>query len=486
MSLVDFADPVAAVLADYSNDVRDALDIRDGPSHMEIKVDPDSWEPCLVEVGARCHGGEGSWSSIARACVGYDQVDATLDAFSASPKKFNALPTTPPALAKFGAEVFFVTRVAGMVRSTDKATACLTQLPSYHALEWHVKPGDFAALTTDCFTRPGSVQLIHADPTVLKRDYDRLQKGISLDLEFVCSKPIDRGTVVVVDPYSSGAILAQRVRTKHRKNLIVVHSDPDSPIASLVATGTSVTPKGTVTAPSSSFDGGGGEDSSSFADVVATQVLEQAAKSCIVAAVPGAETGVILADELALRLGTRVNAPALSSARRNKFLMGEAVRRAGVRAVRQCKARTWADAEAFLRTEEEALQVQVPDETSVRAPSPQKKKKERLPAGREADRERRKRRHFPMRDRGRGAVRGGAHHWQSERPRQRERRRSRPGVPARRRVRGGRRVERRRTQDRGAVALRQTLRQRRQLRVLRHVARRLRGPRGGRSRRLLQ
>ena len=55
----------------------------------------------------------------------------------------------------------------------------------------------------------------------------------------------------------------------------------------------------------------------------------------VAAVLPGAETGVLLADQLAARLGTRGNGLAQSCARRNKFDMGEAVRAAGVRAARQ-------------------------------------------------------------------------------------------------------------------------------------------------------
>ncbi len=34
--------------------------------------------PCLVEVGSRCHGGEGTWQPIAQECLGYNQVNLTL------------------------------------------------------------------------------------------------------------------------------------------------------------------------------------------------------------------------------------------------------------------------------------------------------------------------------------------------------------------------------------------------------------------------
>lgn len=56
-----------------------------GPSHMEVMlktvvtVGPDgnetiTYDPCLVEVGARCHGGEGTWLDVAKECIGHNQV----------------------------------------------------------------------------------------------------------------------------------------------------------------------------------------------------------------------------------------------------------------------------------------------------------------------------------------------------------------------------------------------------------------------------
>ncbi|CAN0378240.1 unnamed protein product, partial [Discosporangium mesarthrocarpum] len=46
----------------------------------------------------------------------------------------------------------------------------------------------------------------------------------------------------------------------------------------------------------------------------------------VIAILPGAETGVELADMLAARMGTRCNSEELTLARRNKYLMGEQVR----------------------------------------------------------------------------------------------------------------------------------------------------------------
>lgn len=55
----------------------------------------------------------------------------------------------------------------------------------------------------------------------------------------------------------------------------------------------------------------------------------------IIAVMAGAETGVELADSLSARMGLRSNGEAKSLARRNKYVMGEAVRQSGVRAVKQ-------------------------------------------------------------------------------------------------------------------------------------------------------
>ena len=34
--------------------------------------------PCLVEVGSRCHGGEGTWLPTIQECIGFTQVSVTL------------------------------------------------------------------------------------------------------------------------------------------------------------------------------------------------------------------------------------------------------------------------------------------------------------------------------------------------------------------------------------------------------------------------
>ena len=66
------------------------------------------------------------------------------------------------------------------------------------------------------------------------------------------------------------------------------------------------------------------------------------------AVLAGAETGVGLADSLTELMGLRTNGTAMSEARRNKYVMGEAIRAAGLRAVKQLRATAWGEIEAWL------------------------------------------------------------------------------------------------------------------------------------------
>ena len=64
--------------------------------------------------------------------------------------------------------------------------------------------------------------------------------------------------------------------------------------------------------------------------------------------IAGAETGVLLADRLSESLGLRSNGTLLSEARRNKFVMGETIRSAGIRAVKQLRASSWEEINSWI------------------------------------------------------------------------------------------------------------------------------------------
>ena len=95
--------------------VLDAVGIVNGPAHAEVMLTPTG--PCLVEVGSRCHGGEGTWQRIANECVGYNQITTTIDAYLEE-GKFMALPDAPTELRMAGREAFVVARESGVLRAT--------------------------------------------------------------------------------------------------------------------------------------------------------------------------------------------------------------------------------------------------------------------------------------------------------------------------------------------------------------------------------
>lgn len=79
---------MARVMSAYADQVLDAVGIQHGPSHMEVMLNTYTddngkvvYDPCLVEVGARCQGGEGTWLPVSVECVGYNQVTITVDTY---------------------------------------------------------------------------------------------------------------------------------------------------------------------------------------------------------------------------------------------------------------------------------------------------------------------------------------------------------------------------------------------------------------------
>ena len=138
----------AKAIVDYAKSVVIALGVVNGPSHMEVMYCADG--PCLVEVGSRCHGGEGSWIPIAQECIGYTQLDATLSCYL-RPDRFDALPVYP-SLLKQGREVFLVSKQDGTLLDIPGIDV-LRGLQSFRRVEMMTQPGAYLPLTIDCFTR---------------------------------------------------------------------------------------------------------------------------------------------------------------------------------------------------------------------------------------------------------------------------------------------------------------------------------------------
>lgn len=341
-------------VANYVLKVLDALEIVHGPGHAEVKV--VRGEPCLVEIGSRCHGGSGSYLPIVTPCLGYNHVDAAIDSYL-DEEAFNRLPTRPRKLKSHGCEAMLVAYETGKLVGYPGMEE-LEKLPSTVSTMWFTHVGEELKTTVDMFTTPGSVIMVNEDEAQLKRDYERIRElehkglyAVEPEDETAPKAETSRGTVVVVDPFSTGAVLAHQLMEKGYE-CICVYSDRlenIESVASLVPEGLSLAFAATV-----AFEGSL-EKTVSAVRKAATEVASKQKKSkqndkksSVCAVFAGAELGVKLADALTDALGLEGNVMKHSNARRNKYLMGETLRGCGVRAVKQVKAQTWAEAEAFI------------------------------------------------------------------------------------------------------------------------------------------
>lgn len=181
---------VSRILSAYADKVLTALDILNGPCHMEImlcsSIDKDTgktfYDPCLIEVGARCHGGEGTWMKIVKECIGFTSVEIGLDVYLEA-KLWNQLNSNEYTMHKSGIQIFMVSRQCGVVRSLP-GDALIRALPSFRGITWEIKTGDFAHKTIDCFTRPGHVELVADNEEDIEKDYNLVHSEDFTLIEF--------------------------------------------------------------------------------------------------------------------------------------------------------------------------------------------------------------------------------------------------------------------------------------------------------------
>ena len=160
-------------LAEYACAALDALKWQWGPAHIEVRM--TSAGPRLVEVNAgRCNGLD--FKLLADLGYGYNQFDATVDAWL-SDDVFSELPSRPPAqLACHGRIVTLVSEVAGKLVRINHAEE-IEQMTSLLNFEPEAsEPGDEVKHTTDLGSWAGYAQLAHCDPDVLEADYRRLRE----------------------------------------------------------------------------------------------------------------------------------------------------------------------------------------------------------------------------------------------------------------------------------------------------------------------
>jgi len=179
------SDPICRELIDYEKSVLDALGILNGPSHGEVKW--EAGEPCLVEVGARCHGGEGTWVDVANAVYGYNQVNVSAAVYLPD-LSFESFPCEPLERHDHGRLLCLVCKVSGLLTEIcPEYIEELRNMRSFIRMEIFLKPGQIVKMTVDCFTLAGVVMLSHCDEAQVVEDYERLRMMEDTGF-FVCEK----------------------------------------------------------------------------------------------------------------------------------------------------------------------------------------------------------------------------------------------------------------------------------------------------------
>ncbi len=159
-------------LVKYMHSVLDALEVKHGPSHGEVMW--TSTGPCLVEVGCRPHGGEGTFVKLADGPIGYNQLSVMIDAHE-NRSKFYSLPDRPKKLKGSSMEVCLVSHQEGTLVDIPLLPK-IEELESFVEAEMKTSVGEHVPLTIDFITSPGAILLSHPDKSVVERDQERIHE----------------------------------------------------------------------------------------------------------------------------------------------------------------------------------------------------------------------------------------------------------------------------------------------------------------------
>jgi hypothetical protein len=162
--IVPFAGAIQDQLVPYALAVLDALDIRHGAAHIEIKMTPDG--PCLVEVGARVAGMD--LPGLTGLATGESQIDWTVDAYL-HPERFEQRYGLPYELHRSIAFVLMVAPRSGTLVSY-RGVEAIKELESFRDISLLVKPGQRITRSIDNLTHPVMLTLMHDVHEIVVRD----------------------------------------------------------------------------------------------------------------------------------------------------------------------------------------------------------------------------------------------------------------------------------------------------------------------------
>jgi hypothetical protein len=163
--ICDPNDPLLENIVDYSRQVANAVGLKYGAGHVEVKAKEDTdgvyVDPRMMEVGARLSGGRKSTMAQAAMKGAWDPFSALIDYHS------GLQPTVPESFTpkSFVRHVFLPIEKSGKVEDVQLETSGLTTL---HSQAMIIKKGDAVKETTDITSCAGFLWLVGA-----RHDVDR-------------------------------------------------------------------------------------------------------------------------------------------------------------------------------------------------------------------------------------------------------------------------------------------------------------------------
>jgi len=170
-SQAENCDPNDAALkhvVEYSKRVAQAVGLRYGAGHVEVKATRDDGiyvDPCMMEVGARLSGGRKATMTQAAMGGSWDPFSALIDSHS------GVLPSFPPSFTpkSFVRHLFLPIESAGCIEEVQLDVTALTTL---HSRAMIVKKGDVVKETTDITSCAGFLWFV-GDKKDVAKDTER-------------------------------------------------------------------------------------------------------------------------------------------------------------------------------------------------------------------------------------------------------------------------------------------------------------------------
>jgi hypothetical protein len=163
--------PVQDQLSRYIIGVLDALEIRNGGGHAEIRMTSDG--PALVEIAARAMGPLDSTTTIADG-TGHDQAELIVDALTDG-AMFEPLVGHAYAMKKHAMVVYLPSTVDGVLGELP-ILKHLDTLPSLKSYQLIPKIGGPIQRTMDLTSVLAKIYLVHEDGAQVDQDYAKIRE----------------------------------------------------------------------------------------------------------------------------------------------------------------------------------------------------------------------------------------------------------------------------------------------------------------------